>query len=154
MTSASEYAKGKSPGEVLKQARLERQLSIAELAEITCLNEQIIEWLEQDDWLALPAMVYVRGYVRIICRELSLDPKDALRRLDVQSGRLNEPIAIVTSDEGFWHSIWERRRPTLAVGVVVATVLIGLLSHMISVPQSSEDLESETRMNDQLQQQK
>ena len=130
-----------SPGEMLQALRLERELEIRELAELTCVNEQVIECLESDDWLALPAMVYVRGYVRILCRELGGDARTILRSLDAQVSTLENSVDVqVTPRISTW-----RDRSTLAAAVVVATFLIGLLTNMILSPVATGETESEQK---------
>ena len=65
MNPKIDYQRGASPGDCLRQLRVDKGLDIDTLAKRTCVNDQIIECLENDDWLALPAMVYVRGYVAV-----------------------------------------------------------------------------------------
>ncbi len=144
MNAKTDYGRGMSPGDCLRKLRLEKELDIVTLAERTCVNEQVIEWLEQDDWLALPAMVYVRGYVRILCRELGGDARDVLRRLDAQTATLHDPVAMVHASS----RTWRVGRPVVAAAVVVATVLIGLLTSFISMPVSGTKAESDTRTSE------
>lgn len=144
MNAKTDYGRGMSPGDCLRKLRLEKELDIVTLAQRTCVNEQVIEWLEQDDWLALPAMVYVRGYVRILCRELGGDARDVLRRLDAQTATLHEPVAMVHTSS----KAWTVGRPVVAAAVVVATVLIGLLTSFISMPVSGTKAESDTRTSE------
>lgn len=144
MTPKTDYERGMSPGDCLRQLRLAQELDIGALAEKTCINEQVIELLEQDDWLALPAMVYVRGYVRILCRELGGDARDVLRRLEAQTATLHEPIAMAPmTSRG-----WLMERSTLAAAVVVATLLIGLLTNFIASPLSGSEGDTDTRAGD------
>ena len=117
------------------------ELDIKQLAELTCVNEHIIECLENDDWLALPAMVYVRGYVRILCRELDGDAREILRGLDAQVSALSKSVDIKVAPK---LSKW-RGRSTLAAAVVVATLLIGLLTNMILSPVSNADGDAEQK---------
>lgn len=144
MNAKTDYGRGMSPGDCLRKLRLERELDIGTLAERSCVTEQVIECLEQDDWLALPAMVYVRGYVRILCRELGGDARDILRRLDAQTANLNEPVAMVNTAG---HK-WRIGRPVIAAAVVVATVLIGLLTNFISMPVVGTKADSDVRSSE------
>ncbi len=144
MNSKTDYGRGMSPGDCLRKLRLERALDIRTLAEKTCVNEQVIELIEQDDWLALPAMVYVRGYVRILCRELGGDARDILRRLEAQTATLHEPITMVDSPRRGW----QIGRSTVAAAVVVTTLLIGLLTNFISLPLSGTESDSDARTSE------
>lgn len=131
-------------GEHLRAARLEKGMDIATLAELTSLPEQTIECLENDDWLDLPAMVYVRGYIRLVCRELDLDSKKILSLLEEDDLHFNRPLVVVDEDQGFIAQMWAKRRPALAVGVAVATVLIGLLTQIIFTSPSSDSSETDS----------
>ena len=141
MNSNIDYQRGASPGDCLRQLRVDKAIDIEKLAQRTCINEQIIECLENDDWLALPAMVYVRGYVRILCRELDGDERDVLRRLEAQTSTLHQPIQMAAAPSRGW-----RVGPsTVAAAVVVATLLIGLLTNFITSPLSGAEAEADTR---------
>jgi cytoskeleton protein RodZ len=137
----NDYQRGASPGDCLRQLRVDKALDIDTLAQRTCVNEQIIECLENDDWLALPAMVYVRGYVRILCRELDGDERDILRRLEAQTVTLHQPIPMAPPSGRGWHV----NPSTLAAAVVVATLLIGLLTNFITSPLSGSEAEADAR---------
>jgi cytoskeletal protein RodZ len=61
-------------GEILKQAREARQLSLDEIADITKIAIYYLRNLENEYYEELPAEVYVRGYLRQIAKLLGLDP--------------------------------------------------------------------------------
>jgi len=61
-------------GEVLRQVRESRGLSLAQLAERTRISSKHLENVEADRYTALPATVYLRGILMNIARELGLDP--------------------------------------------------------------------------------
>lgn len=69
-----------SLGKYLKKERELRQISVAEVAQTTRIPARIIEQLEGDDAVALPADVFVRGYLRAYARAVSLDEGDVLSR--------------------------------------------------------------------------
>lgn len=64
-------------GAELRAARESRNVSEIELADKLKLSSQVIEALEAEDLEALPAATFVRGYIRAVATELSLD-SDAL----------------------------------------------------------------------------
>lgn len=66
-----------SVGATLRRQREAQQLGIQEVANRMRLEPRIISALEADDHAALPAALYVRGYLRGYARLLRLDP-DAL----------------------------------------------------------------------------
>ncbi|MGM0563918.1 MAG: helix-turn-helix domain-containing protein [Pseudomonadota bacterium] len=64
-------------GAELRAARESRNVSEIELADKLKLSSQVIEALEAEDLETLPAATFVRGYIRAVATELSLD-SDAL----------------------------------------------------------------------------
>jgi hypothetical protein len=83
-----------SVGHELQQKRTERQLSVERLAAITKLKVPIIRALENEDVEALPPLVYVIGYLRVLAAELKLDSEDYVERyiaeLNVERVRAEE----------------------------------------------------------------
>ena len=63
----------KHVGQILQSARLERQLSIEDMALRTRIQKDTIAAIEQGDASALPAEVYLRGFIRSMANELKLD---------------------------------------------------------------------------------
>ncbi len=68
-------------GTTLKEARLERGLSIDEVARATHVSSRFLLALEDDDFDELPAPVYVRGFLRLYAGQLGLDPDELLELL-------------------------------------------------------------------------
>jgi DnaJ-class molecular chaperone len=62
-------------GELLKKVREYKNISIDKMSEKTKINPWYLNALESMDVGNLPALVFVRGYVIQICRELELDEK-------------------------------------------------------------------------------
>ncbi|BBM00301.1 RodZ domain-containing protein [Microbulbifer sp. GL-2] len=67
-----------SPGGILRAARENAGLSREELSQRLCIIDNTIEWLEEDIFERQPEMVYARGYIRNICRELGVNSEPAL----------------------------------------------------------------------------
>lgn len=65
-------------GHILKTAREARGLSVSELARVTKIPSGSIHALEENNFAALPAPVFVRGFIRAICREIAQDASDVL----------------------------------------------------------------------------
>ncbi|MSQ41763.1 MAG: hypothetical protein EXR65_01815 [Dehalococcoidia bacterium] len=68
-------------GELLRAARRQRALTIAEIANDTRINADYLEALEQEHYDVLPAPVYARGFLRAYAKHLELDPETALSLL-------------------------------------------------------------------------
>jgi flagellar biosynthesis protein FlhG len=61
-------------GALLKAMREARGLDLKQIAKRTKISLQYLEALEDDDFGALPALVYVRGFVSELAKCLALDP--------------------------------------------------------------------------------
>ena len=62
-------------GKSLKTARDAKGYSVAQLAELTHLAPSVIENLEGEDFSHIPAPIYGRGFVKLYCEAVSLEPK-------------------------------------------------------------------------------
>jgi len=86
-------ARRRSVGAILRQNRDARKLTIQDVATRMRLEPRVIESLEADDFAALPAALYVRGYLRGYAKVLSLDPGALVEAYDGSS--TDEPPKIV-----------------------------------------------------------
>ena len=60
-------------GDLIRQVRMARGVSLVQLAEKTRISVRHLENLEADRYDALPAAVYLRGILVSVARELGLD---------------------------------------------------------------------------------
>ena len=63
-------------GKTLREAREAKGLSIAQVAESTHMMSQIVEGLENEDFSRIVAPIYGRGFVKLYCEAVGLDPKE------------------------------------------------------------------------------
>ncbi len=75
-----------SVGEILREGREQRNISIAEIAHQMHLDSRIIRALEEDDYDYLPDPIYVRGYIRNYCKLLGKEAEDILDLFMTNSG--------------------------------------------------------------------
>lgn len=61
-------------GEILRKARIEKGLTISEVAESTHLLSQVVEGLENENFRRIAAPIYGRGFVKLYAQLLDLDP--------------------------------------------------------------------------------
>lgn len=73
-------------GERLQAGRLERQLSLEQVAEVTKINPFYLKAMEHDQLHLLPAAVYVKGYVRSVGQLLGLEVSDLYSSLPSDTG--------------------------------------------------------------------
>lgn len=62
-------------GQELARLRESRRVGIQELAQRTRINKRIIEQLESDRHGELPALIYIKGFLKAYARALDLDPE-------------------------------------------------------------------------------
>ena len=117
-----------SVGAKLRAARLSQGMTVEEIAQITKLPKGSLELLENDDYNALPALVFIRGFVRSYARTVGLNGDELVRQLPHQQGLSPEPMQ--EREEHFARIIGngfqnERRfQPTQAVMLLAAVIML------------------------------
>lgn len=111
-------------GETLRQARLDKGVTLSEAERETRIRRRHLESLENEDTSSLPAPVYVRGMIRSYARYLGLAPESMVDLF--YSARPREERVSIRSSAPEMHE--HRRLPlrTLAVaaGAVAAVLLL------------------------------
>jgi cytoskeleton protein RodZ len=69
-------------GAFLREVRVKRGLSLDELSRVTRVPRPHLESLENDAFAAMPAPVFIRGFIRAYCQAVGAAPEDALARFD------------------------------------------------------------------------
>jgi cytoskeletal protein RodZ len=130
-----------SVGAKLRAARLSRGLTLEQVAQETKLSRASLEHLENDAVHALPAPVFVRGFVRAYARAVGLEGDTLVRQLPDQVGP--EPM---TEREAHFASLVvmgtqrERHfRPTQSLLVLVAVAML-LAAWILGGQDRSEEL--------------
>ncbi|MBI4629005.1 MAG: helix-turn-helix domain-containing protein [Candidatus Rokubacteria bacterium] len=67
-----------SVGSYLRDLRERRGISLEEIARSTRVLHRYLEALEADDFMALPALVFTKGFIRAYCQALGVAPDEAL----------------------------------------------------------------------------
>lgn len=62
-------------GKTLREAREAKGYTVSQLAEETRLMHQIVEDMENEVFSRIPAPIYGRGFVKLYCEAVGLDPK-------------------------------------------------------------------------------
>ena len=113
------------PGRRLREARMARKLSRDDVARALRLKPQIITALEADDTAALPAPIYVNGYLRNYARLVGIPAEpliEAYAQLDVQAPEVVSEIVKPTDGR-------RSRLLVRSIGILVfGAVLAGFLS--------------------------
>ena len=67
-------------GARLKQARVARGISLAQIASVTKISARSLEAVERNDFSRLPGGIFTRSFVRAYAGEVGLDPEVALKQ--------------------------------------------------------------------------
>jgi cytoskeletal protein RodZ len=86
-------------GSYLREVRERAGMTLDELARRTRIRRQNLESLERGDWEALPSELYVRGFVKLVCREFGLSPETALRLYEESRREAGSPEETVWAEE-------------------------------------------------------
>ena len=104
-------------GYLLREARERLGKSLSEAARDTRLKPACVEAMENDDYRRLDAPVYARGFYRIYCHWLQLDPEPFVAEyLDAVSG----PSARKNGARGGLFSVFHRKREKEAAAKAAA----------------------------------
>jgi len=80
-------------GETLRQARAHKGVTLKEAEQATRINRHHLAALEEENFDALPPLIYQRGIVRNYSVYLELDPGKMLARFEESHGTIVEPVA-------------------------------------------------------------
>lgn len=75
-----------SLGERFRAAREERGLSLSDVAEQIRIRSVYLAAIEEENWSAIGAPVYIRGFIRTYARFLGLDSAEAVSRFNDEMG--------------------------------------------------------------------
>lgn len=62
-------------GKTLRSAREAKGYTVSQIAEMTHLKSQVVEGLENEDFSMIAAPIYGRGFVKLYCEAVGLEPK-------------------------------------------------------------------------------
>ena len=81
-------------GQLLRQTREAKELSLSEVEAQTRIRQRYLAALESDDWNQLPNPVVARGFLTTYARFLDLDPETLLGQLDKEKPRSSQPVSM------------------------------------------------------------
>jgi len=114
-------------GEEFRSAREARGLTLSDVAEQIHIRSVYLNAIENEDWTAIGAPVYVRGFIRTYARFLALDAEDAVAMFNRYAPveRAVATAALTSSDDrgGSGPSLW------VLIGALVAVVLVGFVGY-------------------------
>jgi len=87
-------------GERMKKLRNERRLSLADISKSTKIQAKYLEYIEEGDYLKLPADVYVKGFIRSYAAFMGLDEVTLIKQYQREKGIHKNIKKIVDDDNG------------------------------------------------------
>ena len=124
-----------SPGEYLKREREIRNVSLEDISNATKIRAGLLIAIERNDFDALPATPFVKGFIQAYCRYLGLDAQDAILRHEAYMRSLAEnetPALKQTPPPAPYSSL-----SIIVVAVVAIMVIAGGIYTIISKKQTS-----------------
>jgi cytoskeletal protein RodZ len=117
-----------SLGSYLRRERELKQISVAELAQTTRIPVRLLHQIENDDNDALPADVFVRGFLRSYARALGIDEDQVLARFRGRQTPEPPPAlpAVYTPESG--------RRFGIAIALFILLILFTLALSIVLRP--------------------
>jgi cytoskeletal protein RodZ len=121
-------------GDEFRAAREARHLSLSDVSEQIHIRSVYLQSIEDEDWSAIAAPVYVRGFLRTYARFLGLDPESAVERFNAdmgESGNRNEPASVRQLRTRTGPSPW------LWAAIAVAVLLVAFVGYKFYDNQTS-----------------
>lgn len=112
-------------GNVLRQSREARQMSLVDVAQLLKISYRQVDALENDDWAALPGQTFVRGFVRNYARLLHLDAEPLLRQIKAEQTPEDPNIVLPQASSASLPQPGQGKRRDLAA-VAGAALMVGL----------------------------
>jgi cytoskeleton protein RodZ len=118
-------------GERFRAAREERGLTLSEVGEQLRIRSVYLAAIEEENWKAIGAPVYIRGFLRTYARFLGLDPEEAVGEFNTASGvaPASAPSAEIRTSSG-----QRSMAPLLWIAGIVAIALIGFVIYVYVSP--------------------
>ena len=84
-----------SLGQILREARIRKKLSIEQIAQSTKIKKKFITALEEEKYDQLPAKVYISAYIRTLSAIYEIDPKIVLDKIPKESQHNHIPDDLI-----------------------------------------------------------
>ncbi len=88
----------KTVGQILRDARESKGLTVAQAVEGTRSQSQVIQALEQDDFSRFPAPIYTRGFIKLYAEYLGLDASELIslyQARNAEADKLVRPASVL-----------------------------------------------------------
>ncbi len=124
-----------SLGERFRAAREQRGLTLSEVAEHLRIRSVYLAAIEEENWSALVAPVYTRGFLRTYARYLTLDPEEAVAEYNASQGPAAQPAASQRPSGGGLRSEAPRSMAVLLwIAGAIAVALVAFVVYLFVTP--------------------
>jgi cytoskeleton protein RodZ len=121
-----------SIGEMLREARHNKKASLEDAARATKIKIDTLEKLESDDFQALPAAAYTKGFLKLYAEYLGLDPAVVGEAyLKSQGGLRRQGLHVETEVQIRARKPRELQLPIAAVVRIVAALTLVIIMVMV-----------------------
>ena len=117
-----------SYGRYLKSVRLERGMTMKQVAAVTRVSRDVLEAIEAEDHERLPAEVFVRGFIRSYAKTVGADGERAVRSYEKRLASVRLAVKRQTKDRQSRQSFWPRLAMGLSLMALIAFGSILFLS--------------------------
>lgn len=131
-------------GATLKAARTRRKLDLSEVEASTRIRVGYLRAIEAEEWDALPADTYVRGFIRTYATYLGLDGARLAEQHRRELGVVRPAERIPSADPAPVRASRQRRRPRLSPRAAAVAVSAALVAVLVVVGLSTGGGESTT----------
>ncbi|WP_442600881.1 helix-turn-helix domain-containing protein [Paenibacillus sp. KN14-4R] len=141
-------------GQLLREARIQRKMSLEELQEITKIRKGYLEAIEEGNYRVLPGSFYVKAFIKSYAEAVGIDPQEALNLFRLSSpepasDEMNEPT-IQPRRRGNFRNIekWGRLASTILVISFIVLILAIIYYYKISSGGGTNDVNQQTKITD------
>jgi len=139
-------------GEILLAAREREGRSLEFMSEETKIPKLMLQYLETDNFEAIPAKVYVKGFLKTYATALGLEVQHILSKYELLTGQTHKTkgdhweVETEVVEEKLSSPKWFRRLIVPAIGVVILAIVlirVGLKREERTEPPRQPDLKEE-----------
>lgn len=112
-------------GEILRQAREAKGLSLAQVEEATKIRSTYLQALEEEQYDRLPAPVYIKGFLKNYALYLGLEPQEVLSLCQAPEASTAATSVPIMLDEPLEPLSWRRWWPLGLIFIVIVAAAIG-----------------------------
>lgn len=132
----------KTVGQILKKARLEKNLSLDHLSSLTRIDAKYIDCLEADNYSSLPSETFIKGFIRNLSLSLELNPDELVaifrRDFKIINERQSQPKKYHSKKPNISYRHFSSQYALLGLGLFVFVLYLAFQFRAIITPPKLE----------------